>query len=328
MDKARLSLCVVPSCVELTNIVDYMPEHYGKIFSTLNEIKVNKTSTGYGIIYHSNDINNMDMDILGNNIIKILMQNLPNTSIELRLIYTIKVKDEYDDVDDVIDISVVNSLLELESKFAKFNQNDNIPFTYIRSDNMEYIITNVIKNYQDIDEEDEEDDDLPDYFEKFGINPIDDEDDEDDEDDDSFSLLDHYVKNGNYSNNTTTKRKRNKKYQQSRVLYDAKNPKRSYSRHGVICTDKESKKRDEKILKEFLKEFFPGNAEWKKEFRHEVLKRWMKMYCVTKKDLKELERTHRKARNAKRNNVKTEKTLEFTRRLFNVPIDRWNDPNR
>ena len=160
------------------------------------------------------------------------------------------------------------------------------------------------------------------------------EDDDDDIYDDRisamspFDFLESNIKGSN-NNYHTPKKKHRKEYAQSRILYDAKNAKRSYNRHGVIiCSDKSSKKKDMKIIKEFLKDFFPGNSNWIKEFRHDVLCRWMKMYSISKKDLKELEKTHRKAQNAKRNSIKTEKTLDFTRRLFNVPIDRWDDPSK
>ena len=181
-------------------------------------------------------------------------------------------------------------------------------------------------NYQNVDEDDDDEDE--DFFNRIGMNHYDDYDDEDDEEN-PFDILEDNLKGYNSNHRKRYKNKKTNEYPQSRVLRDAKNPKRSINRHGVIiCSDKDARKRDEKIIKEFLKDFFPGDSDWKKEFRHDVLKRWMKMYCIAKKDLKELERTHRKAKNANRSNINTEKTLEFTRRLFNVPIDRWNDPSR
>ena len=78
-----------------------------------------------------------------------------------------------------------------------------------------------------------------------------------------------------------------------KILKNDKNPKRSYKRHGVIiCNDKKSRKNDEAIIKEFLKDFIPGDSEWIKSFRHDILKRWMKMYSISKSDLKELEKVH------------------------------------
>lgn len=332
MDRVNLGFYVIPSNIELENIVKYNPSENGKVISTSNEIKVNKTSTGYSIIYSSNEIKNLDINILGNNIIKLFMNNLSDKIINIKLYYLYEVINQYGDPINQIDISVINSLLTMESKFMKLPKDGSIPFNYIRSADMIKIINETINNYQYLDNEDDDDDEddddgyfnndigLSNYFESFGIsNFTEDDDDEDDDEYNSFSLLDSNIKG----------KKSNKKYyQSSRIMHNATNAKRSYNRHGVIITNKESKRRDEKIIKEFLKEFFPGNSEWKKNFRHDVLKRWMKMYCVTKKDLKELEKTHRKARNNKRNNINNEKTLDFTRRLFNVPIDKWSDPSR
>lgn len=328
MNSTNLTLCVIPSDTEMKNIVGYVPALHGKVLSSLAEIKVNKTNNGYGILYHSNDIKNMDIDILGNNIIKLFMDNIPNTNINFQLLYLFEVVDNDDNPYNGSDISVINSLLKMEQKFCKFNGDGNIPFTYFRSEIMNHIINSIIDDYRNMEDEDDDCDDvtgLSQYFKSFGISPIEDDYDDDD-DEDSLDFLDSHLRGTSKSN---SKHKRHKSYPESKIFRDAKNPKRAYHRHGVIiCTDKEAKRRDKKILKEFLEEFFPGDSEWKKDFRREVLKRWMKMYCVTKKDLKAFEKTHRKAVNAKRNNARTEKTLEYARRVFNVPIDRWNDPNR
>lgn len=330
MNRANLRLCIIPSGVDvLDSIKDYSPSIDGKVFSSLTDIKVNKVSDGYSILYRSDDIKNMDMDVLGNNIMKLFMENVPNTIIDFKIFYYSEVVD-LPEIYTAIDLKTVNAILELENKFA--NVPETSMFNYIRTMNLNKIISDVIANYNDLNEEDDEEDDSDssDYFEAFGLtnfdNDDDDEYDEDDEDDNTFSFLEQYVNGGQKSKHKASK-KRNA-YNESRVLYDAKNPKRSYNRHGVIICDKESKKRDEKILKEFLKDFFPGDAEWKKSFRNKVLKRWMKMYCVTKKDLKELEKAHRKVQNSKHGSINTEKTLDFTRRLFNVPIDRWSDPSK
>lgn len=326
MNKADLLLCIVPSDVELTKVKRYIPGAHGKVFSTLTDIKVNKTQAGYSVLYTDEDIKNMDMDVLGNNIIKLFMDNLPDTTINVQIFYLFETLDEYGETEYNVDINVVNAILTLENKFMGAEESGIVPFKYTRSVDVTRIITDIVKNYKDVNDEDDSDDDddddgeeptlrMQDFFEGLGfLDGIHDEDDDDD-DDDSISFMDN-------------RKKQKKSYPQSRVLGKANNPKKSFNRHGVIITDKETKKKDEKILKEFLKEFFPGDAEWKREFRHDVLKRWMKMYCVTKKDLKELEKAHRKAMNSKRSSINTDKTLDFTRRLFNMPIDRWSDPTK
>lgn len=334
MARAKLRIYIIPPYI--TGVDLYTPD-VGKIFSTLTEVKVNKVSNGYSIIYRADDIKNMDMDILGNNIMKLFMTNLPNTMIDVDIMYYYIIKNENTDYEPHydIDLKVVDSIIKLEKNFIETNLPN---FGYIRNKFITELYQRISEKYNDIDEDldDEDTDDEDDiYFNDFltGITD-DDDDDEDDIYDDRISAMspfDFIESNIKGSNNNyhTPKKKHRKEYAQSRILYDAKNAKRSYNRHGVIiCSDKSSKKKDMKIIKEFLKDFFPGNSNWIKEFRHDVLCRWMKMYSISKKDLKELEKTHRKAQNAKRNSIKTEKTLDFTRRLFNVPIDRWDDPSK
>lgn len=338
MNTANLKLCVVPSNVDdLTTILDYDPINDGKVFSTVTDIKVNKVDVGYSVLYRSDDIKNIDPEVLGNNIIKIFMENLPNTDIIFTITYLFNIEN-MGETHVSLDIETLNALIKLENKFHAIN-NPNIPFKYMRSVGMDRIINACISQYKDIDDDDYDDDDdddedssdVYDFFNSIGISGYDDYDDDDDDDEDYDDNVVDFL-GVNVQQYSPKHRKNNKirmDYPQSRVFHEGKNPKRSYNRHGVIiCPDKESRKRDEKIIKEFLKHFFPGDSEWKKEFRHDVLKRWMKMYCISKKDLKELEKSHRKSKNSKRNSINTDKTLEFTRRLFNVPIDRWNDPNR
>ena len=266
------------------------------------------------------------------------MENVPNTIINMSMSYMFQVLDEDDEVYNAIDLNIINALLTLEDKFNSKFDDERFLFNYTRSTNMNYLINTVIKEYKELnDSDDYEDDDEDslglDFFNSFGISDYSDDDDDEDGDEDDeninpFDFLEYHLKGYN-PKYKRSKNKRPKGIPVSKVFRDAKNAKRAYNRHGVIiCNDKDAKKRDEKILKEFLKDFFPGDSNWIKEFRHDVLKRWMKMYFVTKKDLKELEKTHRKAQNAKRNHVKTEKTLDFARRVFNVPVDRWNDPSK
>ena len=326
MNKVNLQLNIIPPVDNLSSIRNYFPEYSGKIMSTIREIKVNKIPNGYSIIYNSEDITNMDMDILSNNIIKLFMKNVPNTIINISIFNYYEIDNE-DEEYDYIEMNLVNALLSLENKFMHLPENGSIPFTYTRSKSMDYLATTITENYNDVFNNDEDEDDyypntpnMNNYFESFGLDDhYNDSDGDEDDDDDIISLLNP---NGN-------KKHKKKNIQSSKIFYEAKNAKRAYNRHGVIiCTSKKSKERDEKILKEFLKEFFPGDAEWKKNFRKDVLKRWMKMYCISKGNLKDLEKANRKAKNFKRNNNKNEKTLDFTKRLFNVPIDKWNDPSR
>lgn len=327
MNNKNLKLCIIPSDVPIDSVEKYTQVLYGKVYSSTTDIKVNKIPDGYSILYLSDNIKNMDIDVLTNNIVKLFMENVHDTIINVNFEYFYEVVVD-DEVYNNIDLTVANVLLSMESKFFDMNKDPNSMFRYSRSDSMVKLIESIISNYNDIDnnedeyyEEDETDEvddyDNPvnDFFESIGITTN--RDEEIDDEDDESDIIGYKSKN------------KSSNYPQSRILKDSKNAKRAYNRHGVlICNNKKSRKRDEKIIKEFLKDFIPGDAEWKKEFRHDILKRWMKMYSISKNDLKELEKAHNKAQKSKHNTKKLEKTLEFTSRLFNRSTDRWSDPNR
>jgi len=307
MNRENLKLVVIPSGVQNSFVDDYTPELDGKVFSTMTDIKVNKVPDGYSILYYSDDIKNMDMNILSNNIIKLFLQNVPDTIIDFKIEYFYDISN-YDEGYTEIDLGTVNNLLTLEARFFNMSQDPNGVFKYVKSNSMIKLVNSVINHYKEIDDDN---DPVRDYFESLGIVDT-------DEDDDDTDII-------GYKNKSKPK----KSYPQSKILKESKNAKRAYNRHGVIiCNDKKARKQDEKIIKEFLKDFIPGDADWKKEFRHDILKRWMKMYSISKSDLKELEKAHNKARKSKDFDTKVEKTLEFTSRLFNRTGDHWNDPNR
>lgn len=156
-------------------------------------------------------------------------------------------------------------------------------------------------------------------FDLFGS----DDSDVDNEEYDPFEdLVRQYKKASN--------KKRRKKYDnRSRVYRNCKNPKRDAHRHGVlVAADKRDIKTDEHVIKDFLEDFIPGNAGWKKDFRSDVAKRWIQSYTVSRKQLKRLERDHRKSKSSRKASKATKEALDFTRRTLTVPIDRWNDISR
>ena len=116
-------------------------------------------------------------------------------------------------------------------------------------------------------------------------------------------------------------------YYQSACWHSSDNAKKMIRRHGVIVANKKDIRKDERIIREFLKEFFPGNAGWKKEFRSDVAKRWLQMFVVTRGQLKRLEKAARKARRENDSGDRVSKALDFTQMLFGTR-DHWSDPNR
>ena len=303
----------------------------GLEYSSKNEIKVNKSLDGtYKILYYEYEFYSIDPSVLAANVINLFLRNLSNCNIEFGINYYRAAKEVTED-----DINIMIRVIEFSNIINKIkcDNANNVGFTYIISDSLKAVaayLSAALKN--DTDNTDNTDNSNDTDYEFYQESDDEDDDDEDEDDEDSVSMLAKALYGLDLDDDSKGKKKKSKKeYDSSRVMKVAKNPKRSYYRHGVmICPNKDAIKKDEKIIKEFLKDFIPGNSEWKKEFRDDLIKRWIKMYVVTSKQLKHLEKQYRKTHVSKRrkSSIDTDKALEFTRRLFNTPVDRWNDPSR
>lgn len=309
MNRINVTLHIIPDDVMSYDLEDFDELQHGKVRSTSREIKVNKVADGYSIVYTDNVFNELDARVFAKNMIRIFQTNVPNSIIDMKIFYHF----ELDNGEDSFDYETAENILGLNELLIGIR---NQMFRYHASDSMNEII-----EYMQDDENDEEEDDDWDMFD-----PRSHYDDDDDDEDDPFESLDRALR----GHSTRHKNSKTREYYgRSKVMKNAKNPKRAYKRHGVlVADDKDDLRKDEKIIKEFLKDFIPGNSDWKKDFRRDVLKRWMKMYALSKKNLKKLDREYRKANASRKSTVNTEKALDFTRRLFNVPVDRWNDPSR
>lgn len=320
MNRSDVVIHIIPSGIDIRNLLTYDENRNGKIFSDSKEIRVNKNSGKYSILYTTDMLKTLNTEIFGKNMIDLFLKNLPNTILDVTIIYHYKLKDD----DEEFDTKVAEVIFQLEKYFREMN-NKITHLSYHRTNLFLELINTYNEYMSDIDEEDEEEDDSYDNWINKLIGDVENEDDEDDNDEDVGDILSLLAGRHNKSKNNNSR----DYYGKSKVMKNATNPKRSINRHGVIVADdKEDIERDERILKEFLKDFFPGNQGWKKDFRHDVLKRWISMYCVSKKNLKKLERNHRRERLNYSRKYDTEKALNFTRRMLTVPIDRWSDPNR
>lgn len=310
MNRVNATLHIIPADVEPYDLEDFDDLQHGKVRSTSREIKVNKVADGYSMVYTDDVFNTLEVDVFAKNMIRIFQTNIPNSIIDMKIFYHFNL----DSGEDSFDYETAENLLGL-NEFLMLTKNQ--MFRYHVSDS----IKEVVEYMQDDDGDDDDED-----WDMFDPRSHYDEDDDDEDDDDPFDALDRALRG--HSNRSKNGKSR-EYYGRSKVLKNAKNPKRAYRRHGVlVADDKDDLRKDEKIIKDFLKDFIPGNSDWKKDFRRDVLKRWMKMYALSKKNLKRLDREYRKANASKKSNINTEKALDFTRRLFNVPVDRWNDPNR
>ena len=328
MKQVDIELHIVPSDVDTIYIEGCDPTKIGKKYSSSNQVMVNKTGPdSYTILYKSDVFEELTMPVLGKNIINILMKNLKESEINIGIIYHYEYMATNLDEDDVFSTETALNIIQLHIYMDKMFRertavvNGNV-IKYTTSDS----VIETAEYLKDLSEEESNDSD--DEYDEDEEYQGDDTDDEDDEEVDVATELSEILKS-DYKDKKN-KGKKKKEYGSSRVFRAAKSPKRAYKRHGVlICSKKSALKKDEKILKEFLKDFFPGNAEWKKEFRKEVLKRWMSMYVVTSNKLKQLEKEYKKKKKKKSHRpIDTNKALDLTRRLLNVPLDTWSDPSK
>ena len=291
----------------------------GKIYSDASRINVNKTAYGYSVIIPSKIFIDIDYSKYAASILKLFMKHIPNTIFKFTLSYYYESADEY-----YFDISVAKKVLAMNYFLGTINEMKSIKVFQFDQDeqNMEEIIDLI-----DSETDDEDDDEFD--IEDDEYDDDEDEDDEYDEEDmDPFKFL----MNGSYQS-ASPKRHKSKKskdryydgliVQTSRSLKHATKAKRSVNRHGVIIADsKNDIRKDEKIIRAFLKEFIPGGG-WKKEFREDVLNRWMSSFVISKKRLSKVQKKYRKHKSRGRSS-------RVSSAMANMLIhnDIWNNPNK
>lgn len=309
----------------------------GNLFSSQGEVVFNSVDDGYSILYDSETFNKLDMLLLAKNILVLLMKNLSNCRMNLTIYYHFRV---YEDETDItgFNMETASNFISFHDVFSKVNDNNDQIFVEARKvlsyrisqsvlDTCEIYI-NICRVAKAKDEENRQKTITP-----QGNN-------------NSHVMVEDYFRditwmdddNDRKSSKKKSKKKskadmRRKEYPTSKVMKAAKSPKKSYKRHGVlVCKDKSAIKKDEKIIKDFIKDFFPGGAEWKKKFRKELLNRWMSTYVISVKGLKMVEKKMRndakETRNRRRRVYGVSKALDITSRLMTTPVDQWSDPRR
>jgi len=293
MERKTISIYVIPTEKMTTTL---SVRKYGRVLSTREKINANKVEDGYSVLYPALELAKIEPEKLAASLVGLFQKNLPGTALDF-------VTDGILDDDDCDDLSWVNDFLAVESIIAKAIVPKMANISWERGDDFQSFLDGLT----DDDEDDE-----------FDGCETDDEDEE--EPDNPFVDI-----MGNYND----KKSKKDYYGRSRVFKNSKSPKKEFNRHGVIIAqDKSDINKDEKIIKEFLKDFIPGKQGWKKELRKELTERWLRVYTVSKKQLKSLERDVRKHASNKRKSKTTKKALRMTKKLFSVPIDSWSDPNK
>ena len=277
VSRIELKIHVIADDVPQSNLVS-LGSDIGEASSS-KEIKINRTPTGYSVIYVADEFMRLDLKKFLISLADIFKRNLPNTEIGIGVQY-----DYMEMLHDHYDARIDGRVIELKKLLDIIDKpNDEI---------MEEPI------YDDED----------DWFESI---PEDDDDEEE--------PFDRFLEND--------KQKEHMYYGKSRAFTDAKNAKRDVHRHGIIVASKSDIKKDRKILKKFLNEFIPGKAGWKKSFREDILNRWMNMYCVSKSDLRQLEKNYSKKHKSGKEKRIT-RAINQTTRIFSNAADAWYDPNR
>ena len=300
------------------------------VVSSATKLGVDRIDDNYVIIFKPETFESLHNYIsqVAAEIVKMFNSNLPDTDIMMSIIVDVPYphSEKFKET--------LGAFIKIAENFNKFSR-----ITYVGC-------TDVNEEGEDDedDEDDEDEEESADDIRNMLMQQIeseynsssddeegeDDEDDEDDDTEDESDIEDEF--DFGYTNKMYPKKNKSKDkkpyHGTSRIWKNSDNIKRSIKRHGVVVTDsKKDVKSDEKIIKEFLKDFLPGGADWKKEFRSELLERWMHCYAIEKKRLKKYEKKARKHARKKRA-IDPNTAIAFTKRLFNSPIDKWADPTR
>lgn len=287
----------------------------GVSISSLDEILVNRVGNNEYLVVYTDDVfKRLDVKAFAENLINTFRINMPGVQITLTIDYKLWKYPETFDEECAI------TLLRLDSYLEDYPDEELVNYIFSRS------VDEIFEAYNEEDGTFNFDPNEDDEHDEW------DDSDDDDEIDINPKVLEELAQYLDLDDDSCAKKGKGKKkfYGSSRVLKSIKNPKKYYKRHGIIvATDKSALKKDEKIIRDFLKDFIPGKAGWIKDYREEVLERFMRMYAISKKSLKKLEKHHRKQRGKKSkdgNKISKEKAMNFTRNLFNK--DSWSNPNK
>lgn len=310
MNKVDVIIHILPNNVSLTRLIGFSPEEDGKTFSSINDVKINKAKYGYSILYSANDFMKLDKPKFTATMFKIFTKNLPDTAINVSIEYN------YEElIDEHFDEAVANTVINYGALLTNIANTHKITgFTYETSQNLMDLIDTEYDS--SIDDESDEDVSLEDLMNGSQSKFI---------DQDEYYNEDPFKR---FFHDNNERELSGSYYGKSRVVADARNGKRDFHRHGVIVTSKSDIAKDRKILKKFLKDFIPGNSSWKKEFRNDILKRWISMYAILKKDLKHIQQYTKKEACENKRNKNITNAINLTTKLFTSPVDKWYDPNK
>ena len=306
--------------------------------------------TMYAIIYSLMDLTKINFKSVAVSLVKLIKSQYPDSRVDIDIYAPLGTDDSLSDKDCRDYASLISSLqVEIDTQIED-NECDADTSMYpdtddeIEVDEFRSRLSKFCNDY--LDKDFDEDGDDPSYNDthqdEFTYDQLralglidddddyeDDGDDEDGDDDDPSEMRDSIIDPVKYALGEYLEKAKGGNIRPSKVLRVSKNPKKSYNRHGIIvCSDKSAIRKDRETIKRFLKEFIPGQSEWKKALRRDLLSRWMKLYTVSNKKMRSLEREFRRANSKDRPRFDAERALEYSRRIFNIYDDNWSNPNK
>ncbi len=328
MNKTHVTIYILPMDEELLGHLEilkgYSKSKVGKVLSTKDELNVNAVQDGFSIIFKDEDIEGeLDFNCLISNIIAIFINNISNPNLYISVSYLYEIEgnsdDWYFDTDVAISVMKICDTISYVSQSIPKNADYNVQYEPSIS------IKEMMEDYKACISENSDGDDEDDFYQSLGNINVQDKEN-------VLSIISDVIgDNSNLSDDSNDKKKNHKKkeYDSSKSLKTSKKPKKYYKRHGILIAPKSSIKHDEKIIKDFIKDFIPGSAGWKREFRKNLLERWIKSFALSSSQVKKLEKKHKKRMN-KLKNVKYNKrtSMDIVNKVLTEPIDQWYNPRR
>ena len=289
---------------------------------TINVMKYDLDPSSYIVAFDGGKILSIDPKLLISNLVSVFKSNMPDKMMEFT-IGTTATGDEIGYIEDEVKYALMlhNTFITSLTNVEGYNYSTSELITQLFENYKAYI--NVVEDISSILES-MKNDGRASFQSTNDIEPAD-------------NSLSSYMRDFITAGDDGKKKKKKKKkkgntdshpYGISKVIRTAKSPKKLYRKHGIMIAKKDRIKNDKRIIKEFIKDFIPGDEKWKRHFREELLDRWIHAYAITNKQMKLVKKAQKRESERARNGREIQQTLDMTRKLFNVPIDRWNDPTR
>lgn len=308
MEVVKLNIIITPAI--------FKSSYKGCEYSNIEIIHVNTIRDKYIILFTDEEFKKVSPTVILNNIKNIIQSNLKNCEVIFTIVY---------DGDTGLDQKTLLGLLKLDDNLSK-RPDSLYPMKYVPSNQLvelaqKVLMENSKSNNNSINRPKPELE-KPKYRDQHIV--------EYDGADNIMKAL--YGDQSSFHNKKKRKKSNRRKkimYTSSKVIRASSHPKRSYNRHGIIiCKNNKAIRKDEEIIKDFLKEFIPGNSSFKKHLRKDMLKRWMSMYVITQKKANKMHKNYKRSLSNVSKQQKTEQIVNLTRKMLTVPVDSWNDPNR